>query len=568
MPIKISINFTQMVNRSLGGDIHKTLAAELVSSYDPEDPGTPMPSLANKPFIGIIAAPLGEIGSLAQIIVGLAGMTLFAIPALCHETSRQYLKISAITLTVGSIMAIAYPIMLLTGHAIGLYQATSSFCTLAQQTIFMAEKKTYKDLRKEEASSFSSAAPSELSALNSQALTPYPIRHLVFSGGGAKGIIYFGVLETFLKEDKFFRENLVHVTGSSVGAITAAYTATGIGLHELEAASILDINAVVDPERNFGKKGNALTEMIRLQLRTNIQNRLHEIDEKRIHERCKHLLSSELSVFQDLQSNLKETDPKKINITFQMLEVLRKISPEHFKELSITGTLINSDGTYSEKAFIFNAETCPHLDIALACRASASIPLVFENVRIPKEKFPGADQYLPPGTQELEFIDAGWLSNVPMKNIEQSRLQGLSEDDGQHHLEQTRLMTVTFVFEAQKNEGFKASVFNRDNPAMPGLLGVKGWVADYLVRGLVVPRRMGKHSKHRQAELGNLKNTLTLGTNLVSLQTNLNTTDFKRASLEAAQFIEIGRQQARECLVNRTILTFQQRAKLEAATKN
>lgn len=563
MSIKISINFTQMVNNSLGGDIHKALAAEMVSPYDPEDPGTPFPSLANKPFIGIIAAPLGEIGSLAQIIVGLAGMTLFAIPALCHETSRQYLKTSAITLTVGSIMAVAYPIMLLTGHAIGLYQAASSLFTLGQRTISIAEKKACKDLRKEQASSLSSAAPSKISASNSQALNPYPIRHLVFSGGGAKGIIYFGVLETFLKEDKFFRKNLVHVTGSSVGAITAAYTATGIGLQELEAASILDINAVVDPERNFGKKGNALTEMIRLQLRTNIQNRLHEIDEKYIQERCKHLLSSELSVFQDLQSNLKETDPTKMNITFQMLQVLRKISPEHFKELSITGTLINSDGTYAEKPFIFNAETCPHLDIALACRASASLPIVFEKVRIPKEKFPGADQYLIPSAQELEFIDAGWLSNVSMNTIEQSRLQGLSEEDGQHHLEQTRLMTVAFVFETEKNKGSQASVFNRDNPAIPGQLGIKGWVADHLVRGLVIPWAMGKHSKHRQAELGKLKNTLTLGTNLVSLQTDLKTTDFKRASLEADQFIEIGRQQTRECLENRTILTEQQKTKLE-----
>ncbi|MBX9743799.1 MAG: patatin-like phospholipase family protein [Chlamydiales bacterium] len=565
MSIKININFTQMVNNSLGGDVHKTLAAEMVSPYDPEDPGTPFPSLANKPFIGIIAAPVGEVGSLAQIIVGLAGMTLFAIPAICHSSSRQYLKISATTLAVGSIMAVAYPIMLVTGHAIFLYQIITF--PLAQKTIFVAEKRNPSDSRKvldkEQARPTPSAFPSKMSPLSSQALPPYPIRHLVFSGGGAKGIIYFGILETFLREDEFFRENLVHVTGSSVGAITAAYTATGIGLQELAAASILDFNTVLDPEKKIGKKGNALTEMIRLQLQTNIQNRLHEIGEERIHERCKHLLSWEHSVFQELQTDFKETDPAKMKITFQMLQVLRKISPEHFKELSITGTLENSDGTYAEKSFIFNAETCPQLDIALACRASASLPIVFEKTKIPKAKFPGADRYLPPGTEELKFIDGGWFSNVPMNIIETSRLQGLSGEDRQHHLQQTRLMTVAFVFETRKNEASQVSVFDRDNPAIPGQLGVKGWVADHVVRGLIVPRTMGKHSKHRQAELGNLKNTLTLGTNLVSLQTDLKTTDFTRASVEANQFIELGRQQARECLANRVVLTQQQREKLE-----
>ncbi|MCZ6903652.1 MAG: patatin-like phospholipase family protein [Rickettsia endosymbiont of Ixodes persulcatus] len=65
-----------------------------------------------------------------------------------------------------------------------------------------------------------------------------------------------------------------------------------------------------------------------------------------------------------------------------------------YKDLVITATQQDTG-----KLTIFNSFDTPNVEIALACRASASIPLVFEPVEINGKK----------------YVDGGYLDNIPTK---------------------------------------------------------------------------------------------------------------------------------------------------------
>lgn len=107
----------RLVEDAPGAFMHSKLAAGFLSTY--KDYDSPPPSLARMPVIGLIAAPLGELTALTQVIAGVAGMALFSLPAICLPTARSYFKTSAETAAAGAFMAMVYPILFVTGHTIG-----------------------------------------------------------------------------------------------------------------------------------------------------------------------------------------------------------------------------------------------------------------------------------------------------------------------------------------------------------------------------------------------------------------------------------------------------------------
>jgi len=60
-----------------------------------------------------------------------------------------------------------------------------------------------------------------------------PLRHLVFSGGGAKGILYQGMARAFKEFD--ILKNVDSLAGASAGSMIAAFLACGIEITEMEA---------------------------------------------------------------------------------------------------------------------------------------------------------------------------------------------------------------------------------------------------------------------------------------------------------------------------------------------
>ena len=77
-----------------------------------------------------------------------------------------------------------------------------------------------------------------------------PLKNIVFSGGGARGVAFAGVVKAF-EEFKVsgtpFRSTIESVSGSSAGAITAALFATGSSALDLvHGAKTIDVSTMLD----------------------------------------------------------------------------------------------------------------------------------------------------------------------------------------------------------------------------------------------------------------------------------------------------------------------------------
>ena len=98
----------------------------------------------------------------------------------------------------------------------------------------------------------------------------------------------------------------------------------------------------------------------------------------------------------------KSLDPEG-KILFGDLAVLRVIAPETFKDLLVTATRRDTGDLE-----IFDSRNTPDVEIAMACRASASIPIVFEPVKI----------------NGKEYVDGGYRDNIPLSYFDQDKETG------------------------------------------------------------------------------------------------------------------------------------------------
>ena len=288
--------------------------------------------------------------------------------------------------------------------------------------------------------------------------TTEPIKHITFSGGGAKGAVYGGVYKILKKFGII--DKAEDIAGTSAGAITAAFVATGISAEEFE-----DLSNKTNFKDLLGKgfvglpivnDAIPLYELVRTTIATNIQDflteflqndfviddikgqllpevikaksSLEEVLRKKIDDREKYIAAVEedeflvidaselynidteitallqqqvkyinqLSNIELLEENLQALLQKCTtagDITFGDLALLRTIAPEKFKNLMITATNYqNGDLT------IFSSENTPDVEIALACKASAAIPGVFQGVQI----------------NGVWYYDGGCRDNVPI----------------------------------------------------------------------------------------------------------------------------------------------------------
>ncbi|XVN43245.1 MAG: patatin-like phospholipase family protein [Candidatus Rickettsia vulgarisii] len=276
-----------------------------------------------------------------------------------------------------------------------------------------------------------------------QKMQESPFDYLVFSGGGAKGAIYSGVYKALKESDVI--ENIKAIAGSSAGAITAAVIASGIEPEEFEKISkdtnlkgLLGKKGFSAGFVQIAKDGTPLYNLLDNTIRNNISSYLkdkdfaelcnqgliriaNEIEKLKKEEQeflqkeptqtlnensesldfFKQQLEQQANQLKDLmQSNykelhiLRELSNRQGKILFKDLALLRLLDPGKFKDLYITAVNQNTG-----ELEIFNADNTPDVEIALACRASASIPIVFKPVKI-------GDNY---------YVDGGYRDNVPMK---------------------------------------------------------------------------------------------------------------------------------------------------------
>lgn len=245
-----------------------------------------------------------------------------------------------------------------------------------------------------------------------------PIENITLSGGGAKGAAYPGVIKA-LEEDLII-EKAKNISGSSAGAITAAFVAFGMtgeeyldlmsstnlaelsgsktGLIESDAKPLFKmINGNINKKFADYTKDNNFTSKLDKAIESAKQkyDELSNLAKVTSEDLLKaNRAQEELENLEDFQGNFNKDSKREKSITFQDLHCLRLIDPGKFKNLQVTAT-----NQSTGKLEIFSYETTPSIDIAKACRASASLPGKFQPVEINGQK----------------YVDGGYRDNLPQK---------------------------------------------------------------------------------------------------------------------------------------------------------
>lgn len=218
------------------------------------------------------------------------------------------------------------------------------------------------------------------------------IERVVCSGGGAKGVVYPGSYKAMVDTGVF--KNVKELSGASAGSITAALMAFGMSPDELRELLLKTHFPDLLGERIgqiFGenekgvafltKDGNPLLDYIRTNIVNTVRARLSAKVE------CPESLAG---IYQKLAD---EAYPK---ITFHDLELLTNAFPDDFKQLVIPAVKFPNG-----EIQIFNSRLTPDVEVALASRASSSIPVILKPVKIVING------------EEHTFVDGGVIDNLP-----------------------------------------------------------------------------------------------------------------------------------------------------------
>ena len=247
---------------------------------------------------------------------------------------------------------------------------------------------------------------------------------LVFEGGGAKGMVFVGAMQTF--------EALGHtpgrLLGTSAGAITAALLAAGYSSAEMLAALAErkgdhSVFAEFMSAPEMLDKGDVKSSAIRTLLRNvNIPFLPDNFEEK---------LDDWLAEWLVAQPNLRNVfsfiERGGWYSAENFLSWLRnkldsgtfKGQQRHFSQLTLAQfyqqtqvdlSLVGSDTTAGQM-LVLNHRTAPDLPLVWAVRMSMSIPLLWQEVVWE----PGWGKYMGQEMQGHAIVDGGLLSNFPLE---------------------------------------------------------------------------------------------------------------------------------------------------------
>jgi len=213
------------------------------------------------------------------------------------------------------------------------------------------------------------------------------IKHLVFSGGGAKGAMYTGAYEALVESGTLAQVETV--AGASAGAIMAALVAAGADAEHLKTTlGNIDFKQLLGKSTGcipgLKRDGVPLFNFIDGAIRKSIAANLDRIARER-----------ELPAAVDLVRRKCE-GPGLGDVTFGDLALLRRFDPKTFKDLKV-----NVCAKRGGQPKTWDAVEKPNLSIARACRASAALPVALKSVLVDGAK----------------YIDGGFYDNVPTGHI-------------------------------------------------------------------------------------------------------------------------------------------------------
>ena len=211
------------------------------------------------------------------------------------------------------------------------------------------------------------------------------IKQLIFSGGGAKGVVYVGAYEAM--KNTGVLENVETIAGASIGAVTAAFVALGVDTEVLRrlvfSMQFKDLLGNKSQHKDKGicfltRDGKTLEDFIRTNLLDILKQKLSAIDSDDVRY---------INLKKRLQNGVAF-------ITFSDFAMLNELFPAQFKKIAFNAV----DAETGEQQ-IFDDKQTPDVEVAIACRASASLPVILEPVKI----------YL--NGRWKTFVDGGLYSN-------------------------------------------------------------------------------------------------------------------------------------------------------------
>ncbi|QEY52918.1 patatin-like phospholipase family protein [Legionella longbeachae] len=224
-----------------------------------------------------------------------------------------------------------------------------------------------------------------------------PIEGVTFSGGGPKGIVYAGALQTL--EETNILKGVKRVSGASAGAMTAMMVAIGMSGNQIEEMlKNTDIKKLIDVDLsptvgaavNYVRKGRDSGEKLREFMNNMVNQQMESLLLK--------VTNKESEGFRVLTLKLANNTP----FTFNDLRTIKSILPEDqrylIKDLYIVATN-KTKGELEEYSF----ENTPDMSIAQAAQVSGAHPVMFK-----------------PFINENgdKIADGGILNNMPVQQLE------------------------------------------------------------------------------------------------------------------------------------------------------
>ena len=287
-------------------------------------------------------------------------------------------------------------------------------------------------------------------------ITHKRIKRIVLSGGGAKGVVYPGGYRALVETG--VHKNVKEITGSSAGAIIAALIAVGMPIDkfrekllntnfkELLGATVGSLAKTLQPGAHneagvtfFTKDGIGILELVRKNITETI---IHFLSQNA--QEVAQLIEED----EELLDLVNKMNSQNVKITFADLALLHQYWPNTFINLTIPAVSY-PDGQLQ----IFNSETTPQVEIALACRASASLPVVLAPVEID----------LGNGQKPQKFVDAGVFDNLPADYFDRNTK---GEFEPNKKPEQTLIFAFGEGLNNQKNCVYQALYGSRRDEAL------------------------------------------------------------------------------------------------------
>ncbi|BEO35839.1 hypothetical protein SMQE32_47760 (plasmid) [Serratia marcescens] len=222
------------------------------------------------------------------------------------------------------------------------------------------------------------------------------IKNIAFEGGGAKGIAHLGAMKA-LNELKIF-DDINHVAGTSAGAIAACLFSVGYSYDDIyEILYPLDMETLLEYPPSFIENPGFNDSISKFIFEAFINRDSAE------HKYCMMILNALLYQNGICTGELFYNWLKEVISNSPVAKKSGLDGKITFKQLAIHGGKdlhVFTSETFKSQILECSADTTPDLEVALAVRASMSIPVYFEPVIIP-------------GIADME-TDGGMFNNLPI----------------------------------------------------------------------------------------------------------------------------------------------------------